>query len=64
MPWIDMYSSNDFHEATKTACDIMDSLAVDASPKIHSLMEQAFVHSSQLEFLFWDGAYRLEKWTY
>ena len=41
---------------------ISDQVAVTASPTVREQMLQAFVRAAQLEWMFWDSAYRLERW--
>jgi thiaminase/transcriptional activator TenA len=41
---------------------ISDVVAGTASPDIREQMFRAFARASQLEWMFWDSAYRLERW--
>jgi thiaminase (transcriptional activator TenA) len=61
--WIAMYSSDEFIQSAKKACGILDDLAAHGTPATLALMEQAFVYSSRLEHLFWDSAYKLDRWS-
>ncbi len=60
--WIDTYSGEDFAESVAKAIDITDQLAEKASPSAQEEMFRAFEMASKLEWMFWDSAYRLEKW--
>ena len=40
----------------------MDRAAVAAGPTLRDRMEEAFLVSSQYEYLFWDAAYGMERW--
>lgn len=60
--WIDTYGGEAFGEAVKRALAIGDALAAAASSQQNNKMTEAFVKASQLEWMFWDSAYRLEKW--
>jgi thiaminase/transcriptional activator TenA len=41
---------------------ISDQVAIDATPALRAQMLAAFKRASQLEWMFWDSAYRLEAW--
>jgi thiaminase/transcriptional activator TenA len=41
---------------------IGDRLGAAATPAIRDDMYRAFQRASQLEWMFWDSAYRLERW--
>jgi thiaminase/transcriptional activator TenA len=41
---------------------ISDEVARAASPTVRDGMMRAFVRASQLEWMFWDSAWRLERW--
>ncbi|GGZ36817.1 aminopyrimidine aminohydrolase [Echinicola pacifica] len=60
--WIDTYSGEEFAEAVHKAIEITDHLAASASESTREQMYQAFEMASRLEWMFWDSAYRLEKW--
>jgi thiaminase/transcriptional activator TenA len=61
--WIAMYSSDEFIQSANKACSILNELAENATPATLALMELAFVYSSRLEHLFWDSAYKLDRWS-
>lgn len=60
--WIDTYASDEFAQAVEQAIDIVNTYALTASP--HSLvrMEEVFIKTSKLEWMFWDSAYKQEQW--
>ncbi|MDW8437405.1 MAG: thiaminase II [Chloroherpetonaceae bacterium] len=60
--WIEQYSSPEFSAVVDKMIAITDEVASDATEKTRAKMRDAFVVSSRLEWLFWDGAYRLEAW--
>lgn len=62
--WIDTYASDEFAEAVKQAINIVDTYALTASPKSLAKMEEVFMKTSQLEWMFWDSAYKQEKWRF
>ncbi|MCK5573898.1 MAG: thiaminase II [Bacteroidetes bacterium] len=60
--WVDTYAGEEFGEAVRCAVDITDDVAAMASDRARRQMMEAFVISSRLEWMFWDGAYRMEEW--
>jgi thiaminase (transcriptional activator TenA) len=60
--WIDTYADEAFGDGVRTVIAISDQVAQTASPGIRDQMLRAFARASQLEWMFWDGAYRLERW--
>jgi thiaminase/transcriptional activator TenA len=60
--WIDTYADEAFAEGVKKVIVIGDQMAEAASPTVRDQMFRAFVRASQLEWMFWDSAYRLERW--
>ncbi len=60
--WIETYAGKDFGEATERAIEILEEAVGSTSELTRSRMLDAFVTSTRLEWLFWDSAYRMEKW--
>ncbi len=60
--WIDTYASDEFAAAVEQAISIVNSYAEHASPKSLAKMEEAFMKTSQLEWMFWDSAHKREGW--
>ncbi len=60
--WIATYSDPAFEVSNQRAIDICDALAAEASPEIRRRMTDIFVAATKMEWLFWDSAYKLEKW--
>jgi thiaminase/transcriptional activator TenA len=60
--WIDTYADEAFAEGVRKVIAISDRVAADATPELRERMHRAFVRASQLEWMFWDSAYRLEAW--
>ncbi len=60
--WIDTYASDEFAEAVAKAIDIANTYALTASPENLAKMEEVFIKTSQLEYLFWDSAHKQENW--
>jgi thiaminase/transcriptional activator TenA len=60
--WIDTYAGEEFHAAVRAAIAATDEAAATASDDLRARMHAAFARATQLEWLFWDSAYRLEGW--
>ena len=60
--WIDTYAGEDFHAAVRATIAATDEAAAIASPTLRERMHAAFARATQLEWIFWDSAYRLEQW--
>ena len=60
--WIDTYSGEEFSKIVDDAIDLTDRVAETADAERKEKMLQAFVHSTRLEWMFWDSAYRMETW--
>ena len=59
--WIDTYAGPEFEGSVVKMLGIVEAAASD-SPSNVTAMEQAFVKGCELEFGFWDSAWRLEEW--
>jgi thiaminase/transcriptional activator TenA len=60
--WIDTYAGEDFHAAVRAMIAATDEAADGASPSLRERMQAAYTRATQLEWIFWDSAYRLETW--
>jgi len=60
--WIDTYAGEDFHTAVAAMIAATDEAAAGASPALVARMHEAYTAATRLEYLFWDGAWRLETW--
>jgi len=61
-PWIETYSDEAFGRAVQRMLDITDLAAEMSSDSVRAAMREAFTHSTRCEWMFWDAAYRLERW--
>lgn len=59
--WIHFYGNRTDSIATKF-CIRIDEWAMDATEKEKAKMKEHFLISCQLEYMFWDMAYKLEEW--
>ena len=60
--WISAYGDPEFHELTEAARRIVDELAATAGEQTLAAMHAAYRRASQFEWMFWDSAYRRERW--
>jgi len=60
--WIDTYAGEQFHAAVRAVIDATDEAADAASADGRARMQAAFARATQLEWMFWDSAYRLGTW--
>ena len=60
--WIDTYAGEEFHAAVRAVITATDEAAHGASPPLRERMHAAFTRATQLEWVFWDSAFRLEQW--
>lgn len=60
--WIETYAGEDFHAAVRGVITTVDKVAATVSPNVLAEMHKAFTRATQLEWIFWDSAYRLEQW--
>ena len=60
--WITMYSSAEFAELAEWLRGFLDRTAAEGGEAERKRMEEAFTTSSRFEYMFWDAAYRMEKW--
>lgn len=60
--WIETYAGEEFHAAVRGVIATVDKVAATVSPSVLAEMHKAFTRATQLEWVFWDSAYRLEQW--
>lgn len=60
--WIDTYAGEQFQASVRATIDATDEAAASASEALRERMHGAFTRATQLEWMFWDSAYRLESW--
>lgn len=60
--WIDTYAGDDFSKSVDRAIEITELAAQNSSEVVSERMKNAFIDSTRMEWMFWDSAYRLEKW--
>jgi len=60
--WIEMYSSQEFEEFCRWCIELMDREAEQCPPQKREFLLDIFITSSRYEYLFWEMAYKLERW--
>ncbi len=60
--WINTYSGEEFGIVVKKAILICDEVATTCTSEQREAMTDAFLIGCKLEWIFWDSAWRLEKW--
>jgi thiaminase/transcriptional activator TenA len=60
--WITTYASMEFEQSVNKAIASLNTLGKLTSIHNQQKMLSAFIRSSQLEWMFWESAYHLEKW--
>lgn len=60
--WIDTYAGEEFNESVDRAIEITDQVAEEEPESRLSEMKDAFIKSTELEWMFWESAYRKEQW--
>lgn len=60
--WIMFYNSDDSAQETRKLCGRLDQWAEYASEEEQQRMKNAFLKSCQLEYGFWEMAYKQEAW--
>ena len=60
--WIDTYAGEEFEESVDRAIAITNDVAADESEERLEQMKQAFIKSTELEWMFWNSAYQKEQW--
>ncbi len=60
--WIDTYADEAYGAAVREVIAIADRIGEGVSAAVRAQMHAAFGRASQLEWMFWDAAYRLERW--
>src|SRR5437588_493945 len=60
--WIDTYAGEEFHAAVRAMIAATDEAAGGGASSLRERMHAAFARATQLEWIFWDSAFRLETW--
>jgi thiaminase/transcriptional activator TenA len=60
--WIDMYASQAFAELAQWCRDLLERLASEQPESRLRRLEEIFLTSSRYEWLFWEMAWKMERW--
>src|SRR5665213_60043 len=60
--WIDTYAGEAFDAAVNAMIATTDVVGREQAEATRAAMHAAFTRATQLEWIFWDSAYRLEEW--
>ena len=60
--WIDTYGSEDFGAVVRQVLDVTNEAIVDLPETRRERIRGHFLTTSRYEWLFWDAAYRQERW--
>lgn len=60
--WIDTYAGEEFHAAVRGVLTTIDRVAAGVDAQTLAAMHAAYTLSAQLEWMFWDSAYRQGRW--
>ncbi len=60
--WIRTYSGKDFVDLTNWMIELMDKLVEGKTDRELKKIENFFITASKYEYMFWDMAYKEEKW--
>ena len=60
--WIDTYADKSFADATTRMIALTDSIAANEDAATVERMRRAFLRCTQFEWMFWDSAYKQERW--
>lgn len=61
--WIDTYGGHEYGKAVESAISICNELASYCTQEQRKDMTDAFKMCSKMEWMFWESAYRQEKWS-
>ncbi len=60
--WINTYADKNFGDATQRVIDITNKIAASEDAATVEKMRRAFLRCTQFEWMFWDSAYKQERW--
>jgi thiaminase/transcriptional activator TenA len=60
--WIETYSGVEFDVSVTRAIEVVEALSAEATASDRHAMRAAYERSARLEWMFWDSAYRMERW--
>lgn len=61
--WIDLYSGEEYGKVVQQVLDMMEAEAARLQPDRRQALKEKFRTSARYEWMFWDMAWREEKWS-
>jgi thiaminase/transcriptional activator TenA len=61
--WIEMYAGPEFEDYGRWLRETLEGLAPHLSPAHRERLKRTFHTSSRWEYLFWEMAWRMERWS-
>jgi thiaminase/transcriptional activator TenA len=60
--WIDTYASEEYAAVVQAVLDVADQVVTDLPESRRQPIRTHFVTTARYEWMFWDAAWRLERW--
>ncbi len=60
--WIDTYGGEEFGSLVEDVLDLTDGVCEELDPSRKARVREAFIATSRYEWMFWDAAWRQERW--
>jgi thiaminase/transcriptional activator TenA len=61
--WINTYGGEEYAAQVDIAISIFNELAENSAENLKNKMLETYMMSTKMEWLFWDSAYNMEKWS-
>ncbi|MCA1021282.1 thiaminase II [Halobacillus litoralis] len=61
--WIEMYASDEFSELASSLKTLINELAGELPEREKAHLEEIFIHTSKLEYMFWEMAWKQKMWV-
>ncbi|MBN8235351.1 thiaminase II [Halobacillus kuroshimensis] len=61
--WIEMYASDEFSELASSLKKLINELADGLPEREKAHLEEIFIHTSKLEYMFWEMAWKQKMWV-
>lgn len=61
--WIDQYAGEEYGKVVRQVLDMMNAEAARLDPQSRLAVKELFVRSARYEYMFWDMAWREERWV-
>jgi thiaminase/transcriptional activator TenA len=61
--WINTYGGDEYSAQVDLAVSVFNELAYDSAESLKKKMLETYMLSTKMEWLFWNSAYNMEKWS-